>query len=145
MYTGLLHLHRTTGIITLILVLAAALYFGYRHFTKKPFQAASKKIALFTMIAAHLQLVLGLILYFISPLVNTALADMGKAMKDAALRFWAVEHLSTMLIGIVFITLGYSLSKRATTDTARNKKAFIFFSLGLLAVVLRFPWERLGM
>ena len=90
----------------------------------------------------HLQLLLGLILYFISPVVDQALANgMGAAMKDPASRFVAVEHISTMIIAIVLIQLGRTLSKKQTEAMAKHKKAVVFFSIGLILILSRIPWK----
>jgi uncharacterized protein YacL len=90
----------------------------------------------------HLQLLLGLILYFISPAVNDALANgMGAAMKDPAKRFIAVEHISTMIIAIVLIQVGRTLSKKQTEAMAKHKKAVVFFSIGLILILSRIPWK----
>jgi hypothetical protein len=116
----------------------------------------------------HLQLVLGLILYFISPVVEAALAgadrslladhqqsnriysighflrllqNMGAAMKDPASRFVAVEHISTMIIAIVLIQVGRTLSKKQTEAMAKHKKAVVFFSIGLILILSRIPWK----
>jgi hypothetical protein len=90
----------------------------------------------------HLQLLLGLILYFISPVVDQALANgMGAAMKDPASRFVAVEHISTMIIAIVLIQVGRTLSKKQTDAMAKHKKALLFFSIGFILIVSRIPWK----
>ncbi len=90
----------------------------------------------------HLQLVLGLILYFISPVVDQALANgMGAAMKDPATRFVAVEHISTMVIAIVLIQVGRTLSKKQTEAMAKHKKALVFFSIGFVLILSRIPWK----
>jgi hypothetical protein len=90
----------------------------------------------------HLQLVLGLILYFISPVVDQALANgMGAAMKDPTSRFVAVEHISTMIIAIVLIQVGRTLSKKQTEAMAKHKKAVVFFSIGLILILSRIPWK----
>ena len=65
----------------------------------------------------HLQLLIGLVLYFfLSPITESALADFGGAMKNAELRFWAVEHLTLMILGIVFAQIGRTKSKKQTED-----------------------------
>ena len=90
----------------------------------------------------HLQLLLGLILYFISHVVDQALANgMGAAMKDPASRFVAVEHISTMIIAIVLIQVGRTLSKKQTEAMAKHKKAVVFFSIGLILILSRIPWK----
>ena len=91
----------------------------------------------------HAQLLIGLILYFISPAVDVALANgMGAAMKVPELRFVAVEHISTMIIAIVLIQVGRSLSKKATDAMVKHRRAVIFFSIGMLLILSRIPWNK---
>ena len=74
-------------------------------------------------------------------------AGMGVAMKDAVMRFWLVEHLTGMLIGIALITVGRIAAKKAATDQAKFKKIAVFFTLGLLVILATIPWpfrEALG-
>lgn len=143
MYTGLLHLHSLLRWIFLMLLVFTVAWYFISMIQKSEYNKMAKNLGLFTMILAHLQLVIGLVLYFVSPTVQVALADMAAAMKDANLRFWAIEHILTMILGIIFVTLGYSLSKRAKTAASKYKSGFIFFGLGLFLILLRFPWDRI--
>lgn len=105
---------------------------------KKPMTDGMRKTALFTMIAAHIQLVLGLILYFTSPKVQ--LGDMGATMKNAMLRFFAVEHLTMMLLAIILITIGYSKGKKLVGTEKGAKTLAIFFLLALVLLMVGIPW-----
>lgn len=140
MYTGLLHTHSLLRWVMLILLIVA-IYRAYNGWkSKRSFTPADKKLNLFTLIAAHTQLVVGFVLYAISPVVQPALSNMGAAMKDKMLRFWAVEHVSMMVIAIIVITIGYALSKRAATDTERFRKIFIYFLISLIIILITIPW-----
>ena len=140
MLTGLLHIHSLLRYIILLLLLITIFKSFSGWFGKKQYLSVDKKFALFTLITAHLQLVLGLVLYFISPNVKQGMADMGAAMKDPALRFWTVEHICMMIIAIILITLGYTLAKRGKDDEAKHKRIAIFFLLALIVIFLAIPW-----
>lgn len=108
---------------------------------KTPFTGADKKAGLFYMIFFDLQLLVGLVLYFVtSPVVQTALQNMKFAMKDSVLRFYAVEHITMAVIAFVLVHMGYSKVKKATTDAQKHKTALIFFGIALLLVLLLTPW-----
>lgn len=108
---------------------------------KSPFTGADKKAGLFFMIFFDLQLVAGLLLYFVtSPVVKTALADMKVAMKESVLRFYAVEHITMAVIAFVLVHIGYSKVKKANTSAQKHKTALIFFGIALLLVLLLTPW-----
>ena len=140
MLTGLLHVHSLLRYVLLILLLISIVksYGGWGG--KKLYSPGDRKLALFTVISAHLQLVIGLVLYFISPNVKVALANMSEAMKNPELRFWAVEHIAMMLIAIILITIRSARAKRAATDEGKHKQIAIFFLLALLVIFIAIPW-----
>jgi hypothetical protein len=143
MYTGLLHTHSLVRWIMLILLIMTVLraYNGWK--SNRTFTPGDKKLTLFTLIFSHVQLLIGFLLYMVSPLVQSAMADMGAAMKDKMLRFWAVEHIITMIIAIIIITVGHALAKRASNDTQRFKRIFTYFLAGLIIILITIPWPFL--
>ncbi len=140
MYIGLLHLHSALRYVVVILLIIAIIKAFAGWLGGRPFTPADRKLSLFTLIAVHTQLLIGLILYFVSPIVQSALNDMGQAMKDTASRFWAVEHIATNLIGIVLITIGYSTAKRANTDKAKFTRVALFYLIGFILIMTAIPW-----
>lgn len=91
-------------------------------------------------LAMNLQFLVGLVMYlFVSPIAKSAMANMGAAMKDAALRFWAVEHVTMMILALGFVHMGRARVKKSAAGT-KHKTALIFFGLALLFVVLGTPW-----
>ena len=132
-YSLLLKAHsgwRYVVLLTLILAIVTSFagWFGKKHYTP-----GNRKINLFALIGAHIQFLLGLILFFISPYVKAG--EMSVAMKDATLRYWTVEHTSMMLIAIVLITIGHSKSKKLLDGVARHRIAAIFYTLALIIII----------
>ena len=138
MYTGLLHLHSTLRYVVVILLVASIVQAFLRSYRDQPFTEGNRKLYLFTLISVHLQLIIGLVLYFISPYVQ--LGDMAAAMKDPQLRFWTVEHIATNIVGIILITIGYSSAKRATTDKSKHTRTAIFYLIGFILIMTAIPW-----
>lgn len=140
MFEGLLTFHSLLRWILLLLLIATAVksYYGWKG--RKQFTESDRKMSLYTLISAHLQLVLGLILYFTSDLVSAARLNMGAAMKDPILRYWVVEHLLMMVISIVLITIGYSRAKRATSDNLKFRRLAIFYGIALVIILISIPW-----
>lgn len=89
-----------------------------------------------------LQLVVGIFLYGVSPLVRAGLADMGAAMRNASVRYFVVEHLAIMLVAIAFAHVGAARIRKATSDSARFQTATIWMGLALAAVAGFVPWFR---
>tara|TARA_B100000795_G_C22798983_1_gene440824 strand:- start:1464 stop:1898 length:435 start_codon:yes stop_codon:yes gene_type:complete len=141
MYTGLKHLHSFLPYLLLtVLVLAFVKSFiAYR--TNQAHTDAHRKNGLIVLILAHIQLLIGLALYFISPKSGAALSDMGAAMKDATLRLYALEHPLMMIIAIVFITMAYSKSKKDIADRLKHKVKSVYYLIALVLILSRIPWS----
>ncbi|GAB4031238.1 cytochrome B [Spirosoma jeollabukense] len=134
MYSGLVHAHSGLRWIALILLLAAVVTAISKWQGRSGYTDGNRKLYLFTLISVHTQLILGLILLFISPKVNFSL------MSDKLYRFYSVEHTTGMLIAIVLITIGYSRSKRASDAVTKQRLVGIFYGLGLLLILASIPW-----
>lgn len=102
----------------------------------KEFKEKDRKLGLFALIFCHIQLLLGIILYFVSPLVQ----GFGVAMKDSTLRLYALEHPLINIIAIALITIGWSKHKKDTDSKTKFKRFAVFYTLGLILILSRLPW-----
>lgn len=109
---------------------------------KKQFTDKDLRIGLFALIVSHIQLLIGLGWYFMSPWFDALKADVGAVMKDKSVRLLAVEHPIMMILAIVFITIGWSKHKKKTEDAAKFKTFVIFYGIGLLLILSRIPWSN---
>ena len=143
MATGLLHLHNLLRWVILILLFWSwyKAFTGYR--SKKVFDPGDKKIWLFTMIAGHITLLLGLyqvlfgrIGWFTHPPLEAGQS----VMSDKYYRFFLVEHPVLMILAIVFITMGHGMAKKAVSDEKKYHKAAQYFLLALVAILAAMPW-----
>lgn len=91
--------------------------------------------SLLTLIGFHLQLVIGLILYFTQGWYQ----QLGN-MSDKIVRFYSLEHLVAMLLAIVLVTVGRARAKRASTDMVKFKRQFWFFLIAFIIVMANIPW-----
>ena len=137
MYTFIQKFHSGWAYLALLLLVFAVINSFIGMSSKKEFTAKDRKIALFALIGTHIQLLVGLILYFVSPLGSAVFGQ----MKDAALRLTSLEHPLTNIIAIILITIGWSKHKKATTAEAKFKSIAIFFGLGLVLILSRIPWS----
>ncbi|MCB0217840.1 MAG: hypothetical protein H6648_09990 [Caldilineae bacterium] len=127
-----------------VVLLALALLSALRGWLgRRSWSPSDDKLGRFLTMSADLQLLLGLLLYAISPITVKARADMGAAMADAQLRYWSVEHFSLMLVAIVLIHVGRARSRRAIDAVLKHKQAAIFFGLAALALLVGVPWPFL--
>ncbi len=138
MYSILQPAHSWIAYIALALLLIASLNGIFGLVSKRSFKASDRQIGLMALIFTHIQLLIGLILYFISPLVQS----FGVAMKDSTLRLYALEHPLINIIAVILITIGWSKHKKKTEDTAKFKSFAVFYTLGLILILSRIPWSN---
>lgn len=110
---------------------------------KKEYKNKDLRINLFTLIFAHIQLLIGLGWYFMSPGYKALKANgMGATMKDSYMRLITVEHPIMMILAIVFITIGFSKHKKQTTDAGKFKTILIWYGLALVFMLVKIPWAQ---
>ncbi|GAA3990557.1 hypothetical protein GCM10022210_50240 [Mucilaginibacter dorajii] len=114
-------------------------YYGW--LLKSGFSGFDNNVRHWTATITHIQLILGLWLYFISPIVAYFLQHFSTAMHERAIRFFGMEHITMMLIGIILITIGSAKAKRKTTDREKFKTMAIWFTLALLVILSSVPWS----
>jgi len=111
-------------------------------FSKKEYGARDMRLALFTLITMHLQLLIGLVLFFVSPNGLNAITTNGMGGLSSPARKLAVEHPTLMIVAIVLVTIGYSKHKKQRLSTPKFKKLAIFYTLALIAVLAMIPWNQ---
>lgn len=143
MYTGLLHTHNLLRWFVLIAFLIVLVMAFRGWFGKKDWTKTDNLMGLLLTIFVDLQLVIGLILYlFVSPFTKAAFADFGAAMKNADLRFYAVEHILIMIVALVLVHIGRVKSKKALISVQKHKKAAIWYGIAFILVLAGIPWDR---
>lgn len=138
MYTGLKHFHSFVAYLALLALTMAVVHAVLSLVNKRPFTPTSKKIVLFGLVSAHVQMLFGIFLYFVSPMGFSNLS--GEAMGNSLSRLFALEHPLMMLIGIVLITIGYSKAKRTAEDTRKFRLIAWCYGIGLVLILARVPW-----
>lgn len=133
-------LHSALRWVVLVAVVGRLVLAARGVATGAPLGARDRQWGLASVIAMDLQLTLGLVLLAVSPLAHAAFADMGAAMKDPALRFWAVEHPTTMLVAVGAVHVGHRLASRAPEATRGHRAALIGYGIALLALIAAIPW-----
>jgi len=140
-YSFFLHLHSGFRYIVLLLVLLAIVRSWTGWLGKKLYSEGNRKLNLFAMISAHTQLLIGIVLYFLSPFVQFG----SQTMKDATTRYWTVEHLTGMIIALILITIGHAKSKRASAAELKHKSIAIFYTLALVIIVVTVILSKRGL
>lgn len=139
MYTGIQHLHSGLAYLALIALIIVIVVMLIGSLTGKEFTEKDRKIALIAFVLSHIQLLVGLILYFLSP-IGLSLLQAGGAMSDPVARLTALEHPLMNIIAIALITVGYSRAKKLSTSKAKFRSIYMMYAIGLVLILSRIPW-----
>jgi hypothetical protein len=141
MYIYFKTVHSYWAFFVLFILVAVIINAFIGRYMGKEFSTKDLRISLFGLIFSHIQLLIGLILYFVSPWFDQWAAIGMGVMKDAQARLYLVEHPITNILAIVLITIGWSMHKRQSESSKKFLRIILFYSLGLLLLLSRIPWS----
>ncbi len=141
MYPALLLTHNALRWLILVVGVLAIVKAGQGLTGRRPY-AAARRLGVIFMALLHVQLLTGLVLFVISPLVRTAMTDMQATMADGAVRFFIAEHPTLMVIAVAVMTNGSIVAKNAPDDARRHRKLLVFTTVTLLLLLAGIPWQR---
>jgi hypothetical protein len=142
MYSLIRNLHSYLAYLVLLVLILAILNAFIGKIKGKDFESKDLRLSLYGLILSHIQLLIGLILYFVSPWFNQwSNLGVGGVMKAAQARLYLVEHPFTNIIAIILITIGWSLHKRQSDPGKKFLRIALFYGFGLLLLLSRIPWE----
>lgn len=133
MYNFFKQFHSGWAYLTLLMGILFFLMLGYYAINKKARDNAISKLSFFTTLTFHIQLILGLVLYFLSPFSKFTSETMG----NSELRLYAVEHPLMMFAGVIFITIANSKLKKSESV---KMSVVVFALIGLLLTLSKVPW-----
>jgi hypothetical protein len=140
MYKSLLIAHSLIRHLVLIFLIIVIIKTFVGMLGKKTFSKVDNGLGLTLFSLTHTQLLLGLLLYFVSPFVQFG----SGTMKDASLRYWTVEHIIIMLSAVGLITAARITSKKLTNDTAKHRRMFIFNTIALVLILVGIALSNRG-
>lgn len=142
MYEVVKMIHSYWAYLVVIMLVVATFNALIKFFGDKEFHAVDFRISLFTLIVMHIQLLIGLVLYFTSPFGLKNITNNGMGGLDSFARLLAVEHPFVGILAVAAITIGYSKQKKKLTSKPKFKMLAIFYTLGFLLVLSRIPWTN---
>src|SRR6478609_3176668 len=140
MHSLLLIFHSTIRYFVLIFLLVIIVRSLLGWMSKKEYTKVDDKVSLWLFMLTHMQLLIGLILFFVSPIVIFS----GASMKDSVARYWLVEHGTAMLIAIVLISMARIQSKKLADSSAKFKKLFTFNIAALVIILANIAMSHRG-
>jgi predicted acyltransferase len=138
---ALKHAHSGLAYLALLAIIIVILWSLVGALSGREFQEKDRKIALIAFILCHVQLLVGLILYFNSP-VGYDLLSSGEAMSNPASRKTALEHPVINIVAIILITIGYIRAKKLESSKAKFRSIYMLYAVGLVLILSRIPWEN---
>ena len=141
MYQTVKDIHSYWAYLVVLVLLVAVINAIIGMTSKKEFDNKSLRISLFGLIVSHIQLLIGLILYFVSPMFDLWGTMGGEVMKDSTMRLYLVEHPVVNILAIVLITIGFSKHKKKDSSAGKYKIIAICYSIALLLLLSRIPWS----
>mgnify|MGYP001114300298 CR=1 FL=1 len=138
--TKMIHSYWAYFVLIILIIAVFNAIAGLR--SKREFQAKDLRISLFTLIASHIQLIIGLIAYYMSDAYSLMKeVGMGEVMKNSELRKPLVEHPLLILIAIALITIGFSKHKKKESDAAKFKTIAVYYAIALVLIHAVIPWH----
>ena len=139
MYTTVLTIHSWIRWIALVAAVGATM--AAMRGKVEGATSLADRWGLVAMMALDIQMLLGLLLYFVlSPVTQAILDNFGGAMRDPTARFWAVEHTSAMVAAVVLAHVGRVLARKAATPAAKRTRLLVCFGLATVVMILGMPW-----
>ena len=139
-YSFLLHLHSVGRWIILVLLLVAI--FNSLVAGDRPFIRTDARTGSILAIVADLMFLIGLSLWYFGPRGYKFIESMGMSavMKDSYARFFAIEHITAMLIALILIHIGKVQGRKAISDKSKHRRTLLFYLLALLIILISIPW-----
>ncbi len=136
-------IHSYWAYLVLLVLVLATFNALFKFFGNKEFDAKDFRISLFALITMHIQLLIGIVLFFLKDYFSTIseVGGMGEVMKNSALRNLIVEHPTSMIIAVALVTIGYSKHKKKLVSKPKFKMLAIFYTIALALVLYMIPWN----
>ena len=141
LYQYINSVHSLCAYVVLIVLFLSTINALAGFFTKKEFSVKDLRLSLFTLIFSHIQLLLGLLLYAVTPRLMAWQMGAKIVMKDSLLRQLLVEHPLMNIIAVTLITIGWVKHKKQTTNRGKFGKIAIFYTIALICLLSMIPWR----
>ena len=144
MYNILKHAHSGWAYLLVLVVAVATINALIGLFGKRDFGNRDFSLALVGLIVTHIQLLMGLALWALSPYSNQLFSNFSFLMtpEGRETRLLALEHPLTMIIATAVLTIGYSKHKKQLVSNGKFKKLAIFYTIAFVLILSRLPWNQ---
>lgn len=140
-YVLLIHSYFRWAVLFFLVLVLVRTYHGLA--TSRSYTQTDNRLRGLLVAVVHIQFLLGLILYFISPVVSYFYKNFSTAVHERAIRFFGMEHSLMMLIAVGLITAGSAISKKKTDNRAKFKTMAVWCTIAFLLIFFSIPWPFL--
>jgi hypothetical protein len=141
LYQYINSVHSLCAYVVLIVLFLSTINALAGFFSKKEFTVKDLRLSLFTLIFSHIQLLLGLLLYAVTPRLMAWQMGAKIVMKNSLFRQLLVEHPLMNIIAVTLITIGWVKHKKQTTNRGKFGKIAIFYTIALVCLLSMIPWR----
>jgi len=142
MYAIVNFIHSYWAYLVLVVLIVTTINSIMGFVSNREYSARDMRLALFTLITMHIQLLIGIVLWIVSPNGISAIQDHGMGGLSSAARKLALEHPTLMIIAVILVTIGYSKHKKKLVSKPKLKMLAIFYTLALIAILAIIPWNQ---
>ncbi len=103
---------------------------------KKAYTKLDQNISVLFLVFLYIQLVLGILLYFVLDYRTGGAASIKEATEQMALRFWALEHFVIMIFTLFLSQLGWIFIRLSKFDLNKHKNALFYFGTSTLLIFI---------
>jgi cytochrome c biogenesis factor len=141
MFNSLLILHSLTRWLVLIALVSAIINAFLKLRSQKPYSKSDNFLRVTTLTITHIQFTIGLVLYFVSPIVDYFLRNFKEAVHIREMRFFGMEHITMMVIAVTIVTIGSAKAKKRQLPHDKHKTIAVWFLIALVIIFLSIPWQ----
>lgn len=140
MYNFALIFHSAWRWVVLVMLFWTIFRFFSAYRQQRPFTASDNFMRQWAATSVHIQFLLGILLYFTSPVVDYFLHNFKEGMGEREIRFFGMEHVTVMFIAVAVISAGSSKAKRLSDHRRKFKTVVVYYLIGLLLILSSIPW-----
>ncbi len=128
-----LHAYNRYFILLALIFVLIVSYTGWLN--KRRYEKSDNTGAAALLGLCHLQLLVGLLLFWLSPYGLSAMSNGSASQPGSWARYFTMEHLGAMVIAIALIQTGRIISKKAVDEVKKHRTIAIYVTIAILLII----------
>lgn len=140
MYKTLKNTHHDLGLALLFVFLICFIYIFASFLKRRDFKEGGRIPALVALITVYTQILIGSLLYFVSPLGFSNFSE--ELMGSGTFRFYILEHPAGMLLAVIFVTIGYRhCGNGSLSAVGKYNRILLYYAIAYGVLLYSVPWH----